>query len=481
MVRSHSSASSPRRRCASRRTPRRSRSCSRPPRCSLGAATWLDARAASAKEITLIATLAAAAAAGRVLLAPVPDVQPVTDIAVIAGVALGARAGIGVGATAAFVSNFFLGQGLWTPWQMLAWGACGGVGALLAPLLRRRIPLAIACCVLGFAFGFVLDVWNWYAFYPHTWAAFVARQASGVPVRRRARERQPRPRARRRPRAAAPARALPHAAAHGDRMGVKLALVAAATVLSFVQGRAQPDGGYAEPGGRSTAGLSASAVLALHAAGASVPDAARAYLQAHETGLTPTEVELATMAEAVTGGASPGILAALKGAPAADGPDRPCAQLDVLGRTRPRADGPERAARDAAGDRGCAAAGRGVRVGRRRGAGQRRHERGRRSARSGRRAREADRPRARLPARAPERRRRLRALAGRALERPVHRLGDPGVPRRRREAPAAPSASSSACAEPDGSLRYSAQYATTPLWVSTQALPALARRPFPLR
>lgn len=146
-----------------------------------GAATWLDGGPQSAKEITVIATLAAAAAAGRVLMAPVPDVQPVTVIVVATGVALGARAGIGVGAAAAFVSNFFLGQGLWTPWQMLAWGGCGAIGALLAPLLRRRIPFAIACCLLGFAFGFVLDLWNWYAFYPHTWPSFVARQATGLP------------------------------------------------------------------------------------------------------------------------------------------------------------------------------------------------------------------------------------------------------------------------------------------------------------
>ena len=146
-----------------------------------GAATWLDGGPQSAKEVTVIATLAAAAAAGRVLMAPVPDVQPVTVIVVATGVALGARAGIGVGASAAFVSNFFLGQGLWTPWQMLAWGGCGAVGALAAPLLRRRIPFAIVCCLLGFAFGFVLDVWNWYGFYPHTWSSFIARQATGLP------------------------------------------------------------------------------------------------------------------------------------------------------------------------------------------------------------------------------------------------------------------------------------------------------------
>ncbi len=147
----------------------------------LGAATLLDSGPDSAKEIAVIATLAAAAAAGRVLLAPVPDVQPVTDIAVLSGITLGLRAGVGVGMTAAFVSNFFLGQGLYTPWQMLAWAGCGAAGALLAPLLRGRIALAVACFLLGYAYGFVLDVWNWYAFFPHTWPSFAARQVTGFP------------------------------------------------------------------------------------------------------------------------------------------------------------------------------------------------------------------------------------------------------------------------------------------------------------
>jgi len=34
---------------------------------------------------------------------------------------------------------------------------------------------------------------------------------------------------------------------------------------------------------------------------------------------------------------------------------------------------------------------------------------------------------------------------------------------------------------PDGSYRYSKRYATTPVWVTSQVLPALARQPFPLR
>jgi prenyltransferase beta subunit len=34
---------------------------------------------------------------------------------------------------------------------------------------------------------------------------------------------------------------------------------------------------------------------------------------------------------------------------------------------------------------------------------------------------------------------------------------------------------------PDGSYRYSRRYAVTPVWVTSQVLPALARKPFPLR
>jgi len=34
---------------------------------------------------------------------------------------------------------------------------------------------------------------------------------------------------------------------------------------------------------------------------------------------------------------------------------------------------------------------------------------------------------------------------------------------------------------PDGSYRYSKRYAVTPVWVTAQVLPALARKPFPLR
>ena len=144
-------------------------------------AAWFEAGPGSAKEVAVVATLGGVAAAGRVLFAAVPGVQPVTVITVAAGSALGLRAGIGVGATAALASNFFLGQGIWTPWQMLAWGACGALGAVAAPLLRRRLPFALVCCVLGFGFSFLMDVWEWFSFYPHTWQAFAVQIARGLP------------------------------------------------------------------------------------------------------------------------------------------------------------------------------------------------------------------------------------------------------------------------------------------------------------
>jgi hypothetical protein len=85
-------------------------------------------------------------------------------------------------------------------------------------------------------------------------------------------------------------------------MGVA-ALVAAAALAaspaSYVQSRQQADGGFAEPGGRSTPGLTAWAILGLSAAGRPTGEAFD-YLVAHEGELhSATDVELAVIAELV--------------------------------------------------------------------------------------------------------------------------------------------------------------------------------------
>ena len=143
-------------------------------------AAWLETGSGASKEIVLVATLAAVAAAGRVLFAAIPGVQPVTVIVVAAGAALGARAGFATGAVAMLASNFFLGQGPWTPWQMVLWGGCGVAGAGLRRLLRYRILFAAICFVLGFAVSAMMDVWYWVAFWPHTWQALTVVMGQGV-------------------------------------------------------------------------------------------------------------------------------------------------------------------------------------------------------------------------------------------------------------------------------------------------------------
>lgn len=144
-------------------------------------AAALESGTESVKDLALVATVAGVAAAGRVLFVAIPGVQPVTVIVVVAGATLGARRGFAVGAVAALASNFFLGQGVWTPWQMIAWGACGLVGAAAAPLLRRRLTLAVLTFILGLAFSAFLDVWEWYAFFPHTGAALALQMSRGFP------------------------------------------------------------------------------------------------------------------------------------------------------------------------------------------------------------------------------------------------------------------------------------------------------------
>ena len=113
------------------------------------------------RELALVAALAAAAAGGRVLFAAIPNVQPVTMMVAVAGVTLGARAGLATGAAAALLSNAFLGQGPWTPWQMTGWAMVGVTAAMAAPLLRNRLALALFGLAWGFLFDWFMDVWAW--------------------------------------------------------------------------------------------------------------------------------------------------------------------------------------------------------------------------------------------------------------------------------------------------------------------------------
>jgi energy-coupling factor transport system substrate-specific component len=120
---------------------------------------WYERSRPPSQVVALVAALAALAIAGRIAFAAFPNVKPTTDIVIFAGYALGGAPGFAVGALAALVSNFWFGQGPWTPWQMAGWGLCGILGAALALGSRNvgRLTLAATCGAAGVLYGALLN------------------------------------------------------------------------------------------------------------------------------------------------------------------------------------------------------------------------------------------------------------------------------------------------------------------------------------
>ncbi|HLH14129.1 MAG TPA: hypothetical protein VKV16_05020, partial [Solirubrobacteraceae bacterium] len=135
---------------------------------------WYERTRPDARIVALVGTLAAFAALGRIAFAAIPNVKPTSDIVLISGYALGGAPGYVVGALAGLTSNFFFGQGPWTPWQMAGWGLTGLAGAGLAKLTGGRIgrtALALVCLVLGFGFTALQDLGDWVTYSDHSLAA----------------------------------------------------------------------------------------------------------------------------------------------------------------------------------------------------------------------------------------------------------------------------------------------------------------------
>ena len=104
-----------------------------------------EGRKPQARELVVIAVLCAIAVAARAAI-PLPHSKPMFAVIILSGFAFGAETGFLVGAVSAFASNFFYGQGAYTPWQMMAYGAAGLAAGLFFQrgwLKRRRLPMAI--------------------------------------------------------------------------------------------------------------------------------------------------------------------------------------------------------------------------------------------------------------------------------------------------------------------------------------------------
>ena len=95
-----------------------------------------ESRKPQARELVVIAVLSALAVAARVVI-PIPNFKAIFAIIMLSGIAFGPEAGFLVGAVSAFASNFFYGQGAYTPWQMFAYGA----GGMLAGTVFLTLPI----------------------------------------------------------------------------------------------------------------------------------------------------------------------------------------------------------------------------------------------------------------------------------------------------------------------------------------------------
>ena len=96
----------------------------------------------------------------------IPFFKPVTALTVITAVWLGGEAGFLVGSMSALISNFYFGQGPWTPFQMFAWGLIGLIAGLLsAPLKKHRWLMVLYGLVSGIVYSFIMDIWTvlWYS------------------------------------------------------------------------------------------------------------------------------------------------------------------------------------------------------------------------------------------------------------------------------------------------------------------------------
>lgn len=103
------------------------------------------------RDIVTLAVMCALAVTGRTAFFMLPNFTPVMAIVIIVGVAFGCEGGFITGAMTMFVSNFIMGQGPWTPWQMFAMGLVGFLAGLFfaGSSVRTRNMTKLGLCIFG--------------------------------------------------------------------------------------------------------------------------------------------------------------------------------------------------------------------------------------------------------------------------------------------------------------------------------------------
>ena len=97
----------------------------------------------------------------RVIMAPLPNIQPVTVAALIVGARLGIRRGIAFAVLVTMITNFILGDGIWTLYQAIGWSIVAVIGAKSKIAIDRELQFGRTCLVsimCAFLFGFIVSL-----------------------------------------------------------------------------------------------------------------------------------------------------------------------------------------------------------------------------------------------------------------------------------------------------------------------------------
>jgi energy-coupling factor transport system substrate-specific component len=117
----------------------------------------IEKKKIGSRRMVIISIMIALSVVGRFI----PFFQPIASITIITAIHLGAESGFLVGSLSAFVSNFYFGQGPWTPFQMLAWGLIGILASSISNhLIKHKYLLLIFGVITGIIYSFIMDIWT---------------------------------------------------------------------------------------------------------------------------------------------------------------------------------------------------------------------------------------------------------------------------------------------------------------------------------
>lgn len=115
----------------------------------------------SNRKLTFLSLLSAATIAGRIFFQFLPNIQPVTSIIIFTAIYFSFIDAILLNILVIFISNLYLGFGIWTIYQIV----CYTVIILIATILKRfnkfktnLLLQSIYCFFSGFIFGFVYSL-----------------------------------------------------------------------------------------------------------------------------------------------------------------------------------------------------------------------------------------------------------------------------------------------------------------------------------